>query len=434
VADPLKAIEELGHEFERVAFERSSARAARPRVPRGRLLVLAALALLLAAAVAVAASGVLSGEPVRNPPGVAFTPTRGLGTPVPGSARLLGLRVPDPAGGPPWGMRTLKTTRGFGCVQIGRVVGGALGVLGQDDAFANDGRFHPKPPSVLTQADCQQPDGAGHVFIAIGYHGLPASGLPGMPPAGGCVTARIAGYARLPACPAADLRVLYYGLLGPRARSITYVDDRGQRITSPAFGPDGAYLVVERPKPGTRLGYFTPGISPSTGLVSVQYSGGRVCHLRSPRVLGGARGCPLVGYVAPRLPRLTRAQVAAPVTARFSRAPVRPYVSGGPPAPREWKLTISFRSRVAVLPPSYYVVSIRVLHMRRGCGSYEMFGPITRSVAAGEPVHDTRYVPAGCKAVSGMVSLHQPRRPDQLPYAGAPTHDLVVGTFEARVP
>src|SRR5271157_2043460 len=76
---------------------------------------------------------------------------------LPKGTRLLSLRVPDPAGGPPWGMRVIFTadhgrgdsrdggTAHWGCVQIGRVFHGKLGVLGQDGAFHNDGLFHELP-------------------------------------------------------------------------------------------------------------------------------------------------------------------------------------------------------------------------------------------------------------------------------------------------
>ena len=60
------------------------------------------------------------------------------------TARLLPLRVPDPAGGPPWGLRMVTTSRGLACLQLGRVVGDQLGVLRQGIA-RNDGRFHPLP-------------------------------------------------------------------------------------------------------------------------------------------------------------------------------------------------------------------------------------------------------------------------------------------------
>jgi len=125
-----------------------------PRRPRRRARVhvrvaLVVLVLVLAtAAITLAATGViLTGSPV----GTVRAPiaTAGEGIPVAGGARLLPLRAPDPAGGLPWGMRIVHTTRGLICVQIGRLNDGQLGQLGVDGAFHDDGRFHPLPPDAL---------------------------------------------------------------------------------------------------------------------------------------------------------------------------------------------------------------------------------------------------------------------------------------------
>jgi hypothetical protein len=147
--EPLKALEELGDQFERAAYAAGGPRRGR-RARRRRVLCLAVLGALLVAATAMAASGLLTGEPVRNPAGVTFKADEGLGKPLPDQNDLLDLRVPDPAGGPPWGMRTVRTTRGLGCVQVGRVVDDKLGVLGRNGAFGDDGRFHELPADVLT--------------------------------------------------------------------------------------------------------------------------------------------------------------------------------------------------------------------------------------------------------------------------------------------
>ncbi|HEY7620370.1 MAG TPA: hypothetical protein VH834_11385 [Solirubrobacteraceae bacterium] len=58
---------------------------------------------------------------------------------MPGSAPL-SLGMPDPAGGTPCATRVLGTTRGVGCVQLGRVAEGELGALGQDGVAENDRR------------------------------------------------------------------------------------------------------------------------------------------------------------------------------------------------------------------------------------------------------------------------------------------------------
>ena len=129
---------------------------ARVRRWRGQLLarplLLGVLLVSSATGVAVAARalvGVGSAAPREYPSlGESILPT---------GTRLLSLRVADPAGGPPWGMRLIFTTadrgaggarRGvahWGCVQIGRIVDGELGVLGEDGAFHDDGLFHQLP-------------------------------------------------------------------------------------------------------------------------------------------------------------------------------------------------------------------------------------------------------------------------------------------------
>jgi hypothetical protein len=116
----------------------------RGRARRLRLPILALGCLLVTTTIALAATGViLTGEPVR--PEELLNPSVGEGVPAPGASQLLALRVPDPEGGLPWGMRIVRTTRGEVCLQIGRVQDGQLGELGIDGAFHGDGRFHPIP-------------------------------------------------------------------------------------------------------------------------------------------------------------------------------------------------------------------------------------------------------------------------------------------------
>jgi hypothetical protein len=400
MAEPLRALEELGAEFERVA----AAPRARSR-PR-RVLVLALLAVLLIAAVALAATGVLTGEPVRNPPGVKFTPTTGVGTPLVATARLVGLRVADPDGGPPWALRTVRTTRDMGCVQLGRFADGRLGVLGQDGAFADDGRFHEIPRSVLSQAECKLADGAGHVFLAVSYQGMPASALPAGCAQHGCVKR--------------DMRIIYYGLLGPEARSVTYENERGATVTTRTSGPEGAYLIVMRPtREHPARGYYVARTNPGSGLKSVAYRDGHECRIRPARVLGGAKGCPLVGYVAPRAKKVTSAQVAAPVGVRAVGTSLR----------------VSFRARVRGDAHSYYIIAVtreRVHDCRLG----GTIAPVVRDVAPGEVVRQSVSLLASpCHGrLRVTVVFHQRGDTrDPLPFAGAPQHDPRVGTATVAI-
>ena len=125
-----RVLDDLELELRRAVEQpRSHARLARRRGSRLLLVTAAVLLLLGTAAVALAASGViLTGAAV--PASRLASPSAGAGLPQPGKWKLLSLRVPDPAGGPPWGMRLVQTTRGLVCVQLGRVQEGVLGELG----------------------------------------------------------------------------------------------------------------------------------------------------------------------------------------------------------------------------------------------------------------------------------------------------------------
>ena len=89
----------------------------RPRT----LLITPALAVLGTGA-ALAAGILLTGTPAG--PKVAPTPTAGYGAAKPATATLLPLHVADPAGGLPWGLRTVRTSRDDVCLQVGRLADG----------------------------------------------------------------------------------------------------------------------------------------------------------------------------------------------------------------------------------------------------------------------------------------------------------------------
>ncbi len=428
MADRLKVLKELGAEFERVAAREQRHGGRR----RGRTIALSLVVAGSVSAAALAAGGVLTGEPVKDPPGVVAKPTVGAG--VTRAATLTALRVADPGGGPPWGLRTVKTTRELGCVQIGRVVQGRLGVLGQDGAFGDDGRFHEKPASLSSGRDCQPLDAAGHSFVAVSFQGLPASG------AAFCVLRRTAAAPRgsalptVPLCAKANLRILYYGTLGPQARSVTYLDESGRPRTARTSGPDGAYLVVLRPSAKRPAkGYFVPAVSPGSGLRSVRYRDGHECRIRSPRALGGAKRCPRVGYQSPRTVPVTAADVRSPVQARFAPKPVDPSPPGVPASPM-WELTLTFTARLAADSRADYVYTVAP-DRSRGCSSTSL-GSVARDVRAGEPVTVTAYVPLRCRGlVRGRVAFHQPgSHPDELPFPGSLPSGPLVGTYRATIP
>ncbi len=267
---PLPAL--FGTRFARTSPRRASAHV---RV------ALVALALVLAtAAITLATTGViLTGSPV----GTARAPiaTVGEGIPVAAGAQLLPLRAPDPAGGLPWGMRIIHTTRGLICVQIGRVYDGQLGQLGVDGAFHNDGRFHPLPadalPDVLANAagwmagNCSSP---GEIYAGDSV-GLQVSAATS-PHQGAGVPA--------------DRREISFGLLGVHAVSITYREGSQTRTQPVLPGGLGAYLIVQRYTSGRPLGSVSetdgrdePGnysgpASPNGALTAITYDyAGRTC-------------------------------------------------------------------------------------------------------------------------------------------------------------
>ncbi len=238
-----------------------------------------ALALVLATtAIALAATGVIpTGSTVRT----SSRPlaTAGEGVPVAGGSRLLPLRVADPAGGLPWGMRVSRTTRGLICVQVGRVEHGQLGQVGVDGAFGNDGRFHPLPADAL-------PDVLG------GFQGLMSGRCtaPGEIYAGDIVGMQLSAASNPPArAGGPDRREISFGLLGSHAVNITYRAGSATRTQSVLPGL-GAYLIVQRYTSGRRLGsisetdghegpgFYSHPTSPDGALSAITYRyAGKLC-------------------------------------------------------------------------------------------------------------------------------------------------------------
>jgi hypothetical protein len=450
VTGPLKVLEELGDEFERVANAdaASGRRRLRDRLRRGGLLLAIPVALTVGGG-AVAATQLLKGEPIRNPKGQAFRADIGAGAPKKvAGAVVTPLRVPDPDGGPPWGMRILTTNRDFGCVQVGRVLDGELGVLGQDGVMRDDGLFHVRPADVVGGTECRPHDGAGRTFIAIAHSGLPASGT-----GQGCITAaqrrgidsmaQDPGFPRPaqklpPTCPAEDLRNVRYGLLGSEGQSVTYRGADGQPHTVRVVGADGAYLVVIKPdKAHPGRGQWTTASSPMSGLISVQYRDGRVCRIRNPARRGGAKPCPLVGYVPVKRPKVTAAAVASPVTVSVSPGAAKP-PGPAPPSgfkvPPQRRLVITFVARLPSDSRSNYTWWITVRRGMRhgsGCTFGGMGGTVLRDVDRGERVRIPVYVPADCSpTLDGQVRFHVSRPDDPAPGEGRDQRkDHVVGTF-----
>lgn len=209
---------------------------------RGRPALVLVVALVLASGTAVAASQ-LFGPPVRA--GLVLT-----GGPKPGQVVLAPLRVADPAGGYSWGVRVYTPKRGapgdgsrLSCLQIGRVLDGRLGVIGEDGAFGNDGLFHVLP--VEPRAGCTYAP-AGSYYVAY----VPTSAFAGL---GSCVTptvgvrpgtalTRLARGSR--ACPIGDLRLVVYGIATPRATTVRLASASGVKSERLVSADRGAFIFV----------------------------------------------------------------------------------------------------------------------------------------------------------------------------------------------
>jgi hypothetical protein len=287
----LDAVErEAGRPQQRPQAGRSSPLARLRRRPRRTTAVLIFVVLACGATGALAAAGLLVGSPVR--PSAPLTPAAGEGIPAAGQSRLLALRVADPVGGPPWGVQIVHTTRGFVCLQVGRVEDNRLGELGIDGAFHDDGRFHPLPPDVL-------PNPA--IGFSVGGNAIcEVAGRTASVMAFG-VDRSAASMPRHAAPSAAHQREVSYGLLGPHALSVSYRTGRGLR-TTPVDRGAGVFLLVQHasviPEHGTGVmvaqgsgqrGTERPG--PNGVLTAITYRfGGLTCS--DSRDSRAAHPCP----------------------------------------------------------------------------------------------------------------------------------------------
>jgi hypothetical protein len=139
----LRVLAELGWQLERAIERQSMPVAARPRRIAATV---AAAAVLVTGAVAAGAALLPLGSPVRGPDRADVPPRL---APAPGSAVLTPIRVADPYGGDPWGLRVARSAGGGTCVAAGRVRDGRLGRIGAD------GQFHELP--MVGTGSCADP-------------------------------------------------------------------------------------------------------------------------------------------------------------------------------------------------------------------------------------------------------------------------------------
>ena len=376
-----------------LAGGRSRARSLFARLVRRPLLALPLLA-VLGGGVALAATGVLrSGSPV--PATAHLTPNAQLGVPLPRHTRLLAKSAPDPAGGPAWGMRIVRTTRDVVCMQIARLYGGQLGVIGEDGAFHDDGRFHALPASAIS--------GIPRRFLSACYPAGEATTqeLLGMPASG-----ELTGGGSLQR-PAASRRLLF-GMLGPTAVSVTY-RTHGHTVTLPVQPGSGAYLIVlpdVRPPPGVVESGGTTGewpFVPAGALTQITYRlGDGLCE---ERTIGSPRGPHPCPHRTAPVPTTKPHDLHRPihVTLRAVRGylPIRVRLKDGRPLPPgrphmglEYEATVTFVAPLAVRSArSGYSLYIPI--ECRGGGGEET--ALERNVRAGEVVRmRTNAFPSPC--------------------------------------
>ena len=385
-----------------------------PRVP-----VLASLTtMLLGTAVALAATGVIGFGAPESAPGTAHvrppSPTSGLGVVRTGSSRLLPVRAEDPAGGLPWGMRVSETTRGLGCVAVGRVLDGQLGALGIDGAFGDDGRFHPLPVALTAgPGECAPLDARGELFINISENDVPTSGSvfrrcypPGM----------VVGARPGELCAQKDERNFYYGLLGPQATSIAY-RYAGVTHTIAPRGPQGAYLIVLPTAGGDHFNGATSTLMPTRSPITrIAYRGGLVC--RFPQAEG-----PPPSDVCDTPPGYMPAPAPHPTTAQL-RTPIHATVTASRTA--AWSITVTFRARVAIENAlAQYTVELHSPGTPRALG----IGASSSDLRAGQQARFTFSNLTRPGIYSGVVTFTTSRGPGTPGFGGT-----LVGRFRARVP
>ncbi len=206
-------------------------------------------------------------------------------------------------------------------------------------------------------------------------------------------------------------------------------------MRQPVSQPEGAYLVV-KPEISDRpnLGRFSVGTVPVSGLTGIEYKDGSVCKIGR---LGRARRCPVRGFDAPELDRVTRAQLRTPIKVRVGRRPERP--AGVPKPPkgvrlaRQRKVTLTFRARVDADARNYFTVTTQMIKGGRRCAGGSG-GAISRDIKAGTIVKHELWVLYGCRNEMRInVGFLQQTKPSGLPFEAGPASNAKVGTRVVRL-
>jgi hypothetical protein len=375
------------------------------------------LSLGLAAIALVGAGGELllsSGRPVTPAYVLPENPRLGLGRPLAASLHLLPIRTADPAGGLPWGMRVLRTSRALACIQAGRVQDGAIGGLGVGYAFKADGRFHPFAAADAIDGDsCATIDADGHAFQPGAPTIVTADGLP---LAGGNIYPYERVHCDLPGqhnwgvrCPQADLREVAVGLLGPDATSIG-VSTPGHDETVTPYGPDGAYLIV-LPAPAHADSGSHRLLSldaPGAATLTITFRNGSTCRLPSLTASQICRpeGLTRAGAAVPSRTRLKGATIQVRYSALLPHAtpPLAVLGSAGKTISPSTKpspgLTISFRAPIAAPnTESAYDVTLEGTS-KAGCSAPRIIvsQPTAETIAVGQSMQITVPLQRDCRA------------------------------------
>jgi hypothetical protein len=413
---------EFGDEFGQLARDSGSSR--RRARWRWRPVVAILVVVVGGAAIALAATGALKGgKPVRDaraPP----APSAENGSVRAKSSRMLSVRAQDPGGGLAWGMRLAVATRGLGCLEVGRVQEGNVGVVGQDHAFSDDGKFHPLQfARSATSPACAPLDRRGRLVLSVNVGDVPASGVnaSGLDASGSC----LAPNAHEPGgafCPGRDERNLYYGLLGPRATTLTYTGENGAQRTLKLHSPDGAYLIVTRAveAPGSINNEISASLDPTAPITTVTYGSGLRCNFAEPLPTVHDECRLPLGYVLRPPPHYTHAQLASPV-----RAVARPAGRG------RWKLTVSFIAHVPITNAlGEYAIRLQGPHGWYGFSSAKNIWAATRIT---QPLPAP--LPLASGTYHGTVMFATSRTPGAPSAALATIHgtDVTVGRFTIHI-
>jgi len=450
VSSLVKRIEQAAHEPQ-----------PRRRSRRGGLALPVVIGVLvLAAASAGAALLFSSGETVAPAFVLSATPAAGLGEPVPQSLALLPMRVADPEGGPPWGMRVIRTSRGLLCLQAGRVMGNQLGALGTGYAFHADKRFHPflADDAISTDA-CPAVGASAAAFLPGPPVIVPANGLP---LAGENVSRSDQVHCDLPGqkdwgvrCPQSELRQVAVGLLGPHARSIEVGNADGSSFTIDPYGPEGAYLIVLPAQPNANASmssgsYQSPfgsvSSAPGGATLKVTYDNGVQCQIP---ITSPSQQCHSQSTTGPGLPPAS--QLRSVVRASYvplDEHPEFPLLmegrggkgsfpgrtgSNGHDAPGP-ALAITFKAPVAASnASSAYVVELRPQPVS-GCATPSVIvsQPTSETLQAGAPVNITVPLETSCAtSYAGRVFYATSSSIGGESGGGGPLYEVIAAQFGA---